>query len=108
LIGFGANGDRYENWLTNPTTIIDSLLPTEIRTELAAKGYAVEPPDRKEKTNGFFIRGQAVGHTQAVHTAADIPVSAFSPTRAIHSQFVAVQRNTDVFFKIARALLGGY
>ena len=57
---------------------------------------------------GFFIRGQAAGHTQAVHTATDIPVSAFSTARGIHAQFVAVQRNTDVFFKIARALLGGY
>jgi alkaline phosphatase len=108
LIGFGANGDRYENWLTNPTPIIDSLLPAEIRTELGAKHYSAEPADRPEKMNGYFIRGQAVGHTQAVHTAADIPVSAFSTSRAIHSQFVAVQRNTDVFFKIARALLGGY
>jgi alkaline phosphatase len=108
LVGFGANGDRYENWLTNPTTIIDSLLPTEIKTELAAKGFGAQPINRGEKTNGFFIRGQAVGREQAVHTASDIPVSAYSANRSVHSQFVGVQRNTDVFFKIARALLGGY
>jgi alkaline phosphatase len=108
LIGFGANGDRYENWLTNPTTIVDSLLSTDIRTELGAKGYGTEPIDRKEKSNGFYLRGQAVGRTQAVHTAADIPVSAYSTNDHAHRQFVGVQKNTDVFFKIARALLGGY
>jgi alkaline phosphatase len=109
LVGYGASGDRYETWLTNPTTIVDSLLSSEIRTELAAKGYGAEPIDRKERSaSGFYLRGQAVGRTQAVHTASDIPVSAFSRTDAVHGQFVGVQKNTDVFFKIARALLGGY
>ena len=108
LVGYGASGDRYENWLTNPTTIIDSLLSAEIKTELGGKGYGAEPIDRKDKSNGFYLRGQAVGRTQAVHTAADIPVSAYSRSDAVHGQFVGVQKNTDVFFKIARALLGGY
>jgi alkaline phosphatase len=108
LVGFGANGDRYENWTTAPTPIVDSLLSTEIRTELSGKGYGAEPIDRLAKTNGYFIRGQAIGRTQAVHTATDIPVSAFAATRGVHRQFVGVQKNTDVFFKIASALLGGY
>ena len=109
LVGFGASGDRFEDWMQSPTPIVDSLLSTEIRTELLGKGYGVEPADRSpKKANGFFLRGQAVGHTQAVHTAADIPVSAFSGTSSVHRQFVGVQRNTDVFFKIARALQGGY
>lgn len=108
LIGYGASGDRYENWQTSPTTIVDSLLPSDVRAELATKGYGAEPADRPEKLNGFFLRGQAVGHTQAVHTAADIPVSAFSVNRGIYRQFVGIQKNTDVFFKISRALLGGY
>jgi len=108
LIGFGANGDRFENWQTHPTTIIDSLLPTDVRTELTAKGYGAEPIDRSGKKDGFFLRGQAVGRTQAVHTAADIPVSAFAVNRGIYRQFTGMQKNTDVFFKISRALLGGY
>jgi alkaline phosphatase len=109
LIGYGASGDRFETWQTNPTTIIDSLLPNDIKGELGTKGYGVEPADRPErKASGFFLRGQAVGHTQAVHTAADIPVSAFATNRGIYRQFVGIQKNTDVFFKISRALLGGY
>ena len=35
------------------------------------------PETRAEKkVNGFFIRGQAVGADQAVHTASEIPLSA--------------------------------
>jgi len=40
-----------------------------------------------------------------VHTATDIPVSAYS-RRAAWQAFVGVQTNTDVFFKIARLVLG--
>jgi len=82
LVGFGASGDRFETWLQKPTTIIDSLLSSEIKTELGGKGYGAQPADRNEdKTVGEFLRGQAVGHDQAVHTAADIPVSAFAVSR---------------------------
>jgi alkaline phosphatase len=109
MVGFGASGDRYEDWMLSPTPIVDSLLSSELKTELTFKGYVSEPGDRSPKKNyGFFLRGQAVGHSQAVHTAADIPVSAYADSDAIHRQFVGVQRNTDIFFKIARALQGGY
>jgi alkaline phosphatase len=109
LVGYGASGDRYEDWLTSPTPIIDSLLSGDIQTELGTKGYGAQPIDRSpKKANGFYLRGQAVGRAQAVHTAADIPVSAYAATRSVHRQFVGVQRNTDVFFKIAKALEGGY
>jgi alkaline phosphatase len=109
LVGYGASGDRWETWLQKPLTIIDSLLPDDIKGELGGKGYPVDPADRAgDRAAGFFLRGQAVGHTQAVHTASDIPVSAFGVSRAVHRQFVGVQTNTDVFFKVARALLGGY
>jgi alkaline phosphatase len=107
LFGFGANGDRYETWLTHPLPIVDSLLPTVIRSELSAAGYPGQPFNRAN-VEGMFIRGQAVGRDQAVHTATDIPVSAYSPRAAVAQQFVGVQRNTDVFVKLMRATLGGY
>jgi alkaline phosphatase len=109
LVGYGASGDRYEDWLTSPTPIIDSLLSSDIATELGTKGYGAQPIDRSpKKLNGYYLRGQAVGRSQAVHTAADIPVSAYAATRSVHQQFVGVQKNTDIFFKIATALSGGY
>jgi len=107
LFGFGANGDRYETWLTRPRPIVDSLLPTVIRNELSAAGYPGQPFNRSQ-ADGFFIRGQAIGQDQAVHTASDIPVSAYSAHAAVARQFVGVQRNTDVFVKLMRAALGGY
>jgi alkaline phosphatase len=107
LFGFGAGGDRWETWLTQPKPIIDSLLPSVIRSELAAAGYPGQPFNRSQ-VEGFFIRGQAIGRDQAVHTASDIPVSAYSPREDAAEQFVGVQRNTDVFVKLMRAALGGY
>jgi alkaline phosphatase len=107
LFGFGANGDRYETWLSRPRPLVDSLLPTVIRSELSAAGYPGQPFNRVQ-SEGFFIRGQAVGQDQAVHTAADIPISAYSARPGVAWQFVGVQRNTDVFVKLMRAVLGGY
>lgn len=118
LVGFGADGDRYEGWLQKPRPIIDSLLPTNIRTELATKNYPADPinrgvPGSPQATTtdpfgdsrGYFIRGQAVGRTQAVHTAADIPVSAYSSKGSkAYRLFYGVQENTDVFFKLIGAV----
>jgi alkaline phosphatase len=104
LVGFGASANRYEGWLSKPRPVIDSLLPSSIKGELAALGYPAEPTERAEKQFGFFLRGQVPG-PQAVHTAADIPVSAFSRTFDYRA-FVGVQTNTDVFFKLMRAALG--
>jgi alkaline phosphatase len=106
LIGFGANGDRYEDWQTKPTPVIDSLLPTDFKAELGGKGYGPEPVFRApENTRGFFIRGQAAGRVQAVHTASDIPVSAYSTGSRVDQEFTGVQTNTDIFFKLMRAAL---
>jgi alkaline phosphatase len=107
LFGYGGSADRYETWLTHPRPIIDSLLPAVIQGELAGAGYPGQPFNRSQ-ADGFFLRGQALGQSQAVHTASDIPVSAFSPRAAVAAQFVGVQRNTDVFVKLMRATLGGY
>jgi alkaline phosphatase len=106
LIGFGADGDRYEDWQTKPTPVIDSLLPSGFKSELAAKAYGAEPVLRTpEKDRGFFIRGQATGRGQAVHTASDIPVSAYSTGSRVDQEFTGVQTNTDIFFKLMRAAL---
>jgi len=107
LFGYGASGDRYETWLTHPKPIIDSLLSSEIKTELSAAGFPGQPYNR-DQTTGYFMRGQAVGKDQAVHTASDIPISAYSPRASVAQQFVGVQRNIDVFNKLMRAALGGY
>ena len=102
LVGFGANGDRFENWLTPAKPSRESLTPTALATELTSKGYASNTPiTRPEKANGFFVRGQAVGRAQAVHTATDVPISAYARNPFAWLPFVGVHRNTDVFFKIA-------
>jgi alkaline phosphatase len=107
LFGFGANGDRYETWATRSRPVVDSLLPANIGGELTAAGYPAQPFKRSQ-ADGYFIRGQAVGQEQAVHTASDIPVSAYAARAAMATQFVGVQRNTDVFVKLMRSVLGGY
>jgi alkaline phosphatase len=105
LVGFGASADRYETWLSKERPVIDSLLSNDIKAELAANGYVTVPVSRPEDAEGFFLRGQAVGRDQAVHTASDIPVSAYSRSDAWRS-FVGVQTNTDIFFKIGKLVLG--
>ena len=127
LIGFGANGDRYEGWLAKPLPVIDSLLPTGTRNILTAANYPVEPYNRLTTdprfiidpsttppttagtgdNGGFFVRGQVPG-TQAVHTGTDIPLSAFSTGNSSYTQFVGSYDNTDVFFGLMRSALGGY
>ena len=105
LVGFGASGDRYEGWLGKPLPVIDTLLSSDIKSELAGNGYANQPYLRAERDFGFFLRGQAVGQDQAVHTATDVPLSAYSRNNA-WLEFVGVQTNTDVFFKIAQLVFG--
>ena len=85
--------------------MIDTLLSSDIKSELAGNGYANQPYLRAEKDFGFFLRGQAVGQDQAVHTATDVPLSAYSRNNA-WQEFVGVQTNTDVFFKIAQLVFG--
>jgi alkaline phosphatase len=107
FIGFGANADRFETWQQKSLPVIDTLLPNDIKEKLKQKGYAAEPHQRAEDQIGFFVRGQAVGKGQAVHTAADIPISAYSSSSRAYELFYGVQENTDVFFKLMRAVLGG-
>jgi alkaline phosphatase len=109
LFGFGANSDRYETWRQKTKPVIDSLLPDDLKEVLRKKGYANQPHQRESDAKGFFIRGQLYetrGQT-AVHTATDVPISAYSSTSQAYQLFYGVQENTDIFFKLMRAVLGG-
>lgn len=108
LFGFGAGSDRFEGWRQKRRPVIDSLLPRQLSDELKKKGYAAQPHQREDDREGFFVRGQL--HEErltAVHTAADVPISAYSSTGQGYRQFYGVQENTEVFFKLMRAALGG-
>ena len=104
LVGYGASGDRYETWLSKPLPVIDSLLPDAFKSELKGKTYGSEPVQRVSDASGFYLRGNVIGG-QAVHTAADIPISAYSSGSDVWREFVGIQTNTDVFFKLMRAAL---
>ena len=85
LIGYAGNGNRYEDWLTNPTP------------------YA-NPATGRDLAGDFFIAGQASANSSAVHTASDIPLSAGGRGSSL---FTGVMENVDVFFKAMQALIGG-
>jgi len=116
LIGYGASADRYEGLLSKPLPVIDSLLPADLSAYLASQGYPAEgvakarqgvDPDPYGDSRGYFIRGQVPG-PQAVHTATDIPLTAYSSGSNADKQFNGEQDNTDVFFKLMKAVGGGY
>ncbi|MFO0584026.1 MAG: alkaline phosphatase [Anaeromyxobacter sp.] len=104
LVGFGASGDRYENWLTPTRPSRESLTPAALSTLLSGKGYASSPVGRSEKADGAFLRGQAVGKEQAVHTASDVALSAYARDPEAWLPFAGTYENTDVFFKIASVM----
>ena len=86
LIAYAASGDRYEDWLTNPTPYAN--------------------PATRDVAGNFFIAGQATaaGIGSAVHTASDIPMSAGGRGASL---FYGVMDNTDVFFQVMQAAIGG-
>lgn len=96
LIGYAANADRYETWLPSTLPTADSQQP------FAVAGSPANPSVRNQST-GFFIKGQ-VGGTTATHTGSDIPLSAFGRGASL---FNGTYDNTDVFFKIGQAAIGG-
>ena len=86
LIGYGANGDRYEDWLQNVQPNVN--------------------PATRDLAGDFFIAGQAAGPgvQSAVHTAADIPLSAGGPGSELLG---GTMDNTSVFFRVMQAAVGG-
>jgi alkaline phosphatase len=100
LVGYGANADRYEDFRTNGQPLQDSQQPFVKKTPLSA--YPAGPLAR-DGQGQFLVTGQVPGDS-AVHTATDIPLSAFGPGAW---SFTGVMDNTDVFFKLAQASLKG-
>lgn len=100
LIGYGANADRYETWLINPKPTQDSQQPFVGVPPLNT--YPANPNVRNQGA-GFLVTGQVSGE-QAVHTATDIPLSALGRGASL---FTGVMDNTDIFFKLMQAAIGG-
>ncbi len=96
LIGYGANADRYETWLP-------ALFPTLDTQQPFPSSQSPASPSARNQGVGFFISGQVAGD-QAVHTATDIPLSAYGRGDA---NFTGVFDNTDVFFKLGQLAVGG-
>lgn len=92
LIGYGANADRYETWLP-------SAFPTKDSQQPFPPAQSPADPNVRNKDIGYFVSGQVSGD-QAVHTATDVPLSAYG---AGSDAFHGVIDNTDVFFKLASA-----
>ncbi len=101
LVGYGANADRYEDWRTNATPLRDSQQPMAKSEPL--KWYPPVPMERDDAFGEYLVTGQVPGES-AVHTATDIPLSAFGPGALA---FTGVIDNTDVFFKLAQAAVKG-
>lgn len=99
LIGYGANADRYETWMAYPQPARDSQQPFVGAAPLNT--YPANPASRTG--TGFLISGQVAGE-QAVHTATDIPLSAYGRGASL---FTGVFDNTDVFFKLGQIAIGG-
>ena len=100
LIGYAANADRYEDWRTNVLPLQDEQQPF-VKTAPLAR-YPASPVER-DKPGAFLVTGQVRGGS-GVHTATDIPLSAFGPGALA---FTGVMDNTDVFFRIGQAMIGG-
>ena len=100
LIGYGANADRYEAWVSNATPVQDSQQPFVGTAPLNT--YPANASVRNSST-GYLVTGQVPGDT-AVHTATDIPLSAYGRGSAL---FTGLMDNTDVFFKFGQAAVGG-
>jgi alkaline phosphatase len=99
LVGYGASADRYEDYRSNDRPLQDSQQPFVKKEPLSV--YPAGPLAR-DADGKFLITGQVPGDS-AVHTATDIPLSAYGPGAW---NFTGVQDNTDVFFKLAQAANG--
>lgn len=104
IVNFGANSDRYEDWMANAKPKFPSS---------KINGVAVANPNDPDKASGGMMitgiveNGERGGEAQtaAVHTLSDIPVSAYGPGA---SQFARVSDNTEAFFYIVNSIVGQY
>lgn len=100
LIGYAANADRYEDWLTNPQPLRDSQQPGNNFDPLNT--YPGGPLNRDVPGN-FLVTGQ-IPDVVAAHTANDIPLSACGRGALF---FGGTMDNTEVFFEMMQAAIGG-
>ncbi len=100
LVGYAANADRYEDWQSNPRPLRDTSHPFANTAPLST--YPASAAVRRTAGN-YFIAGQVPGAT-AVHTASDIPLSAYGRGAAL---FTGTMDNTEVFFRAMKAMLAG-
>ena len=103
LIGWAANADRNEDWLTNPLPLRDSQQPTSGTPYGSIVSTLPNLPINRDTAGAFAITGQ-IADTTAAHTANDIPLSALGRGSVL---FTGYMDNTDVFFKMMQATLGG-
>jgi alkaline phosphatase len=100
LIGYGANSDRYEDWRANAQPLRDSQQPFN---GVAPLNTYPNDPLARDTTTGFLITGQIAG-SSAAHTGGDIPLSAYGRGAGM---FAGTLDNTDVFFSLVQAAVGG-
>ncbi|TXI78607.1 MAG: alkaline phosphatase, partial [Cupriavidus sp.] len=103
LVGYAANSDRYEDWVTNPLPLQDSQQPTSGTAYGSIVNTLPATPLNRDTAGNFLVTGQVPG-SSAVHTGSDIPVSALGRGSAA---FTGVMDNTDVYFRAMQAVLGG-
>lgn len=100
LIGYAANSDRSEDWLTNARPLQDTQQPFNGQAPLNTHPA---DPTKRDVAGGYVVTGQVPG-SSAVHTASDIPLSAMGAGAGL---FTGVMDNTDVFFRAMQAALVG-
>lgn len=112
LIGYAANADRHEDWLTNARPVHDPQQPLDTAKPLSgyprinssdAKGEINAKRPLRDEVGGFMVTGQIPGAV-AAHTACDIPLSAQGRGA---EDFTGYMDNTEVFFRIMQNCLGG-
>lgn len=101
LVGYGANADRYEDWRAKKTPQRDGQQP--FASDAPLKWYPANALERDDAVGDYLVTGQVPGES-AVHTATDVPLSAYGPGALA---FTGVIDNTDVFFKLAQAAVKG-
>jgi alkaline phosphatase len=102
VIGYAANADRKEDYLTNPYPLRDGQQPI-MGTPYGANIVQLPASPILRDVNGYTITGQVAG-TSAAHTAADVPVYSFGRGSSLYA---GTMDNTDVFFKAMQAAIGG-
>jgi alkaline phosphatase len=102
IIGYAANADRKEDFLTNPFPLRDGQQPASGTSYGTNIGQLPAAPLNRD-ANGYTITGQVSG-TSAAHTASDVPVYSFGRGSSLYA---GTMDNTDVFFKAMQAAIGG-